>query len=479
MSASILSSSINLINNIVGAGLFSMPWCLRQATVVTGCAVFILIACLNIVSFMLLADSCERTGTFSYLEMGERAFGRKFGVVAQLTTMFYASGSLISYEVLAGDFIVGNGTGILDLWEPDVFGPSAPLSGLSARAVVCGALTLFVLLPLCLLRSIDSLRFTSYAALLATLFAGFICVYELAAAPASSLSPTEAGRGPELRRSVAWAGFPLTVWEAVPIINVAFCAHYNAPRYYKELADRSLPRYLRTTGGALGVSLLIYLAVGLSGYLAFGSATLGDVLENFSPSFALAVAARVALVLVLVSCFPKAAHPIRETIIKLAYGPAQSADTLPFSSLAAITVGVTAAATIVGVLCEQVEVVLAYKGAIFGSLMVYIFPALMHASLAAQGVTPLSVQGGADVYKPTGRAVAPSASSSMAEPLVDGAAPPSDGVGAPPPSVPRVVAALLFSRRHLPCSVLFVWGSVSSVLGVTITVLHQAGVKLG
>ena len=37
--------------------------------------------------------------------------------------------------------------------------------------------------------------------------------------------------------------------------------------------------------------------------------------------------------------------------------------------------------------------VLAYKGAIFGSLMVYIFPALMHASLAAQGVTPLSVQG--------------------------------------------------------------------------------------
>ena len=85
MSASILSSSINLINNIVGAGLFSMPWCLRQATVVTGCVVFILIATLNIVSFMLLADSCERTGTFSYLEMGERAFGRKFGVVAQLS----------------------------------------------------------------------------------------------------------------------------------------------------------------------------------------------------------------------------------------------------------------------------------------------------------------------------------------------------------------------------------------------------------
>jgi hypothetical protein len=28
-----------LINNIVGAGLFSMPWCLKEATVATGTVV--------------------------------------------------------------------------------------------------------------------------------------------------------------------------------------------------------------------------------------------------------------------------------------------------------------------------------------------------------------------------------------------------------------------------------------------------------
>ena len=85
----------------------------------------------------------------------------------------------------------------------------------------------------------------------------------------------------------------------------------------------------------------------------------------------------------------------------------------------------------------------------------------MHASLAAQGVTPLSVQGGADVYKPTGLA------GGAVGGVVDGGAcrrrrAAADGVGATPPSVPRVVAALLFSRRP---------GArrVSSVLGVTIT----------
>jgi hypothetical protein len=33
------SSVVNLINNIVGAGLFSMPWCLKEATMLPGTVV--------------------------------------------------------------------------------------------------------------------------------------------------------------------------------------------------------------------------------------------------------------------------------------------------------------------------------------------------------------------------------------------------------------------------------------------------------
>ena len=103
----------------------------------------------------------------------------------------------------------------------------------------------------------------------------------------------------------ALSAHPSTPLRVCAVINVAFTAHYNAPRYYFELRDRTLRRYLVVTASALGASLLIYLTVAFCGYLAFGDATKGDVLENFSPSYALAVGARIALVLVLLSVYPK------------------------------------------------------------------------------------------------------------------------------------------------------------------------------
>jgi hypothetical protein len=105
--ASIASTVINLSNNIVGAGMFSMPWCLRQSSIVTGvlvtvrrcsaariawvsgrswwtiCHVQCFICVLNGLSLILLAKCCELSGTFSYLKFSTMAFGRNFGVVVQ------------------------------------------------------------------------------------------------------------------------------------------------------------------------------------------------------------------------------------------------------------------------------------------------------------------------------------------------------------------------------------------------------------
>jgi len=486
--STILSTSVNLINNLVGAGLFSMPWCLSQATLFTGCAAFVMVANLNLLSFQLLANSCELSGTFSYLQMGQRAFGHHFGVAVQLSTMLYAGGSLVSYIVLAGDFLVGDGTGVLALWAA---GTPIGTSGLEARAIVCSVLSLFVLFPLCLLRSIDSLRYTSYIALACTIFAGSICVYEVAAMPKGSVTSNEAAAGAaSLRRTVNWIGFPITLWEAIPITNVAFIAHYNAPRYYVELKDRSPSRYLIATGSAITVSLAVYLVVGVSGYVAFGSWTLGDVLENFAPSYTLAVAVRLALVVVLISVFPKAHHSIREGAIQLLSNATASTDTLPFWKLTTWTFFLVAAATMLGVLCQQVEVVLAYKGAIFGSLMVYIYPSLMHTSLSMQALQESS---GSDKLLEQDRALHPAGAASF--PIVrDGTtitlstseSHPSESspalISASPRvsvrksmtnSLPQVLWALFCNRQHFRSALLLLWGIVTSVLGVAITIRKQ------
>ena len=174
-----------------------------------------------------------------------------------MTTICYTAGSLVSYVVLAGDCLVGADTGLVVL----VLGDQSFLGGGStaARAAVCGSLGLCVLLPLSLLRTLDSLKYASSVALAATLFAAFLVVFELAAAPnnsraddggddggggsgGSSSGDDSATLGPwEVAESVAWCGFPVGVWSAVPIINVAFTAHYNAPRFY-QVPNRAFAR---------------------------------------------------------------------------------------------------------------------------------------------------------------------------------------------------------------------------------------------
>ena len=105
-SSSIVASFMSLLNNIVGAGLYSMPWCMMVSTVLGGSILTLWIGALNLLSFLLLADACERTRTFSYLELGSRALGARFGTFAQGICVCYTAGSLVSYVVIAGDCLV-------------------------------------------------------------------------------------------------------------------------------------------------------------------------------------------------------------------------------------------------------------------------------------------------------------------------------------------------------------------------------------
>jgi len=122
----------------------------------------------------------------------------------------------------------------------------------------------------------------------------------------------------------------------------------------QELRARSLPRFLRTVSLSLFAALLVYLTTAWCGYLVFGDATMGDVLENFNASYSLAVGARCSLLLIVFASFPKAQHPIRDGCVKFIYGADQSADDLPLQPYATLTIAIVFLATIVGAVCTQV-----------------------------------------------------------------------------------------------------------------------------
>eukprot|EP00041_Stephanoeca_diplocostata_P001758 m.21288 g.21288 ORF g.21288 m.21288 type:complete len:383 (-) comp12372_c0_seq2:175-1323(-) len=317
---------------------------------------------------------------------------------------------------------------------------------------------ILIFLPLSLLRNIEPLKYTSFVSFMATLYAAFLLGYV-------SFTNTESARLPsqEHRGSITYASFPVAVFGAIPIINVAFTAHYNGPRYYQELKQRSMPRFGKVIFIGMFFSLVCYTFCAITGYIFFGENTVDDVLKNFAPGFELAIVARLALACVVIFTFPLANNALRASMVNIFYAPRYTPDTLPLRLHFMLTAGVVVVATTLGIVCENVSVVLAYKGSIFGSNMVYIFPPLMYVQLLRQ-------------QKP--HAVMGRSSSGVTEPLLDANGGDAKNRDALVPKDFKGALLDLFTWKHKWLAGMVVWGVVTMVLGVTVTVLHQAHVDL-
>ena len=128
-------------------------------------------------------------------------------------------------------------------------------------------------------------------------------------------------------------------------------------------------------------------------------------------------------------------------------------DSVPFVPFLIITLGLLVFTVIVGIECTQVEDVLAYKGGIFGSLMVYIFPPLMYVRLSRMmdDATDVEVNHVGHDYTNLSH----------------------EGSG--DESVIMKTIQDMFSVKWRSYAFLFTWGVVTGLLGVTVTILQQSG----
>ena len=139
--ATISSSVFNLSKNMIGAGLLSLPYTLRQAAWAPGIAALIVMAVLNGLSLIVIAQCCVLANSYSYLEIGEATFGRYAAVAIQVTVILYTLGSCVSYVVLIGDFL------------PAVLAYTDVSTWFFRRTAVVIAVAVVMLLPLSLLKS--------------------------------------------------------------------------------------------------------------------------------------------------------------------------------------------------------------------------------------------------------------------------------------------------------------------------------------
>ena len=341
--ASAASMAFVLLNTALGAGMLGLPGAYAKAGLVGGTIVSVASSVLSIIGVHLLLEVCDKVGRpADFYSIATAAAGPKAGVLIDLLIMINAFGSATSYLIVVGD--------VMPEVADSLHGPEA----LQQRTVWM-LIMLTVGAPLAYLRDLSALRFTAYVAFVCvvylTVVVGLFAFAPTAFDPClgnSSASPTfESGSWSEgwgrggvadaarltggggidafgARSSTAVCGgevrsltpLPQTL-DAMPIFIFAYTCHQNAISISNELARPTPARALAATTVAIAAALLMYLVVGVGGYLTYGDAVSSDILKSYPEAAVLPMVGRIAISFVVTTCYPMQIHPGRGSLLSL------------------------------------------------------------------------------------------------------------------------------------------------------------------
>ena len=174
-----------------------------------------------------------------------------------------------------------------------------------------------VLLPLCLMKNLSSLAPFSLVGILGILYTTvamairyFGGTYKLGGkfAATALAAPSFGSKG---------ASAVLTPQSLILMcmLSNAYIAHFNAPTFYRELKNNTLPRFYQVIGWSFGAAILIYSLVTGLGFLTFGAASNGLILNNYSNKDLLMSLSRVAVaVSIMCRYVPYMSVPVKTSL---------------------------------------------------------------------------------------------------------------------------------------------------------------------
>jgi amino acid permease len=142
--------------------------------------------------------------------------------------------------------------------------------------------------------------------------------------------------------------------------------------------DLSLSRYKSLVTLSFAVTCLLNILIMATGYLTFGTASQGVILNNYASTDKWATLCRALMAFSVIGSYPLVFRGMRISFQELTGMGGKSATRV---LLAGITAGALS--------LKNAGFVVSFNGATMGSAIIYIFPALMYLQLAKQGVTTL------------------------------------------------------------------------------------------
>jgi len=367
--ATIPQEVFSLIKSIVGAGVLSLPACIATfadspSALVPSLALIVSIGIISGYCFSLIGRVCSYTSTSSYRDAWAATVSRNSSWLPATACTIDTFSAVLAYSMILADttksLLAASGVAV---------GRAASLFGVTG----------IVLLPLCLMRNLSSLAPFSLAGVIGMAYtAGAMLLRYIgrgyALPDGRFLSHVEPTLQPVFGAQGARAALHPSVFVLVCMLSTSYMAHFNAPRFYNELKNKSIERFNRVVGAGFGVSIALCSLVGSLGFLTFGKASNGFILNNYAPIDSIMSLSRVAVAISLIFSYPLAFVGVRDGVLDLMKVP-DSRRTARF--LNCLTVAILGFTTALALKVKDVSLVLALDGALLGNALIYVFPAMM------------------------------------------------------------------------------------------------------
>ena len=317
--------------------------------------------------FYIIGKVCNITQSATYKEAWQDTLGGDTGSIAVATVNMLkpALGNLAYSMIIADTFQSLSSTiGIIEI----------------TRTESLLIMTMIAILPLCLMKNLDTLAPFSILGTLGILLTAtcmgiryFDGTYDInrdgrfVTDLSSELQPSF---GTYNNGSMTNGG----VLVFITMVYEAFVAHYNSPRFLTELKQPTMSRFASLVIIAFGSSSLVYIIMTAFGFLTFGSNCNGYILNNYSTNDPLATICRIAIAFSVLFTYPIVFVGFRDGILDILELPPHLQTT---NNVNVLTVVLLFIITVLAATCHDLGFINAVGGGTLATAIVFVFPAFM------------------------------------------------------------------------------------------------------
>ncbi|CAH1724386.1 putative sodium-coupled neutral amino acid transporter 10 [Aphis gossypii] len=356
---------MTLANSIIGVSILAMPFCYKECGIILSTLLLVLSNLMSRASCYFLLKSAIKSRTRDFEFLAFHLFGKLGKVTVELSIIMFLMGTCIAFFVVMGDL------------GPQIIGDMFNIKNTTTlRPSIMIGLAAFVVLPLGLLRDVNSLNTICTAAIIFYACLVFKIFIEAFDKLFSSVWVSEI---------YFWK--PVGLFQCLPIFSMSLFCQTQLFDIFETITNESLDKLNAIIRSSMNMCTSVYISVGILGYIAYyDSALTGNILTSFSECLSSDII-KIGFVMSIAVSFPLVIFPCRSSIYSLlatkdyvlVSGGRQHIAETPFKC---ITFFIVLFSLVTGLLMPNIEVVLGLIGSTIGVMINVMFPSMFLVRVA-------------------------------------------------------------------------------------------------